>query len=412
MNKTIRIETLIDRTVECMLALGLSPNSVYGGLYGRLEAVRRYYCKHNEEYYSPALMEQFLQELNQRYAAKEIHKSHYLKLRKSAERIMEVYETGTLTWSMRKPKAKYMVSNEDSVLLDEFLQWGAFHWNTGNDYSWVVRRYLTYLHNQGIQNISEVQNTDIASFILSCAKEVSRGSLRNILSYTKKFHFFLRETGRLDIPFEGIFTVSIIRESKIQQPLTTAELNAVLAQIDLNSASGKRNYAIILLGSELGLRACDITNMKLTDIDWLRNEIHIHQQKTGYPVNLPLTEQAASALREYILNCRPKNGCEYVFLKLSPPYMKITDSCSIGEMFAKYQKAAGIERKPFDGKGFHSLRRRLGKALVVEGVPVTTISQILGHRDMDTAKQYMSLDSVHLKDCALDFSSIGGAKRG
>lgn len=197
MNKTIRIETLIDRTVECMLALGLSPNSVYGGLYGRLEAVRRYYCKHNEEYYSPALMEQFLQELNQRYATKEIHKSHYLKLRKSAERIMEVYETGTLTWSMRKPKAKYMVSNEDSVLLDEFLQWGAFHRNTGNDYSWVVRRYLTYLHNHGIQNISEVQNTDIAFFILSCAKEVSRGSLRNILSYTKKFHFFLRETGRL-----------------------------------------------------------------------------------------------------------------------------------------------------------------------------------------------------------------------
>ena len=84
-------------------------------------------------------------------------------------------------------------------------------------------------------------------------------------------------------------------------------------------------------------------------------------------------------------------------------------AAALGCMFRSYQKAAGIEHSAFDGKGFHSLRRRLERELVIDGVPLSTISQVLGHRDVETAKRYISLDSVHLQECALDFSLIGGA---
>ncbi|GHU81542.1 hypothetical protein FACS1894191_8500 [Clostridia bacterium] len=50
--------------------------------------------------------------------------------------------------------------------------------------------------------------------------------------------------------------------------------------------------------------------------------------------------------------------------------------------------------------------------MTVAGVPVTTVAQILGHKNLNTAKQYISLDTVHLKECALDFQGIeltGGA---
>lgn len=101
----------------------------------------------------------------------------------------------------------------------------------------------------------------------------------------------------MDIPFEGLFAVSVFRETKIQQPLSTDELNRILEQIDLTKAKGKRNLAIILLGAELGLRASDIINLKLNDVDWLRKELHmprllrlltifISYQLTSLPVTL------------------------------------------------------------------------------------------------------------------------------
>lgn len=65
---------------------------------------------------------------------------------------------------------------------------------------------------------------------------------------------------------------------------------------------------------------------------------------------------------------------------------------------------------PFDGKGFHSLRRAVGRNMVTSGVPVNTVNQVLGHTAMNSAKKYISLDSKNLKECALDFTGIEVAK--
>ena len=61
---------------------------------------------------------------------------------------------------------------------------------------------------------------------------------------------------------------------------------------------------------------------------------------------------------------------------------------------------------PFDGKGFHSLRRAVGKNMITSGVSVNTVSQVLGHTAMNSAKKYISLDAKNLRECALDFSGI------
>ena len=411
MERRILLDDLIDQTSSCMRdKLKLSLRTVYGQSYGYMKVIQDYCLAHGEKYYNPILLNEFQQELESRYERGEIKQDHYLGKRKCLERLTEYYDTGTLSWTMHKLKQKYRLFDEDKALLEEFMQTLNRDANTKYDYSWVIRRYLNYLRSIGITDVRTIKTSDLSGFILSCSKEVTRGSLRNILSYTKRFHEFLRDTGRLDIPFEGLFAVSVIREEKIQQPLTTEELNRILAQIDLSTVKGKRNLAIILLGSELGLRASDIINLKLTDIDWARKELHIQQQKTSYPVGLPLTEKTAAALRDYILNGRGQTDCAFLFLKLRPPYEKIGDAVALGCMFRSYQKAAGIEHSAFDGKGFHSLRSRLGRELVIDGVPLATISQVLGYRDTEAAKQYISLDSVHLQECALDFSLIGGRR--
>ena len=88
------------------------------------------------------------------------------------------------------------------------------------------------------------------------------------------------------------------------------------------------------------------------------------------------------------------------------PISALNDSVSIGDMYDDYCKEAGIYRTAFDGKGFHSLRRSVGKNMITAGIPVTTVAQILGHDNINSTKKYISLDNRHLKECALDFTGI------
>lgn len=46
--------------------------------------------------------------------------------------------------------------------------------------------------------------------------------------------------------------------------------------------------------------------------------------------------------------------------------------------------------------------------MIIQGVPVTTVSQVLGHRSSNAVKQYIALDIDSLRQCALGFGSIGG----
>ncbi|MCG9969673.1 tyrosine-type recombinase/integrase [Pelotomaculum terephthalicicum JT] len=198
----------------------------------------------------------------------------------------------------------------------------------------------------------------------------------------------------------------IVRETKIFPCLTHDEICMVLNQIDRSTNIGKRDYAIVTLALATGLRAVDIVNLKLRDIDWQTGEIYIVQQKTQKILTLPLIHAVGEAIKAYIIHGRPNSESEYMFLRTNAPYQNLSNGVSIANIFNEYQKKAGIVRKPFDGKGFHALRRAVGRNMAVAEIPVITISQILGHGSIESAKQYISLDSVHLKECALDFSGI------
>lgn len=345
MEKSMHMDDLIAKTEACMLAHGMCFRTVYGNYTGAMRVIQHYCHRHGRNEYDQELVARFIAEALARKDAGEISRSYYMFLRKVAERMDEVYRTGSLTWNVPRKKARFRLTESNGTLLDEFLSSRYFHSNTKNDFSWVIRRYPGYLHDQGIQDIAQVKSSDLAAFIIRCSKELSRGSVRNIVCYTRQFHDFLRDSKKLDIPYEGILSISVAREERIQQPLTTDELNRIIAHIDLDSGKGKRHYAIIRLGAELGLRASDIINLRLRGLNWLKNEAHVLQRKTRRYVNLPLTPQVSGALREYILNGRPDTDLDYVFLTLTPPFRKIKDACAIGDIIDEHRVAGPGNRR-------------------------------------------------------------------
>jgi integrase len=160
-----------------------------------------------------------------------------------------------------------------------------------------------------------------------------------------------------------------------------------------------------LLGAVTGLRACDIVKLRLADIHWEKGEIKIAQAKTGVSLALPLTKDIGEAIKDYILNGRQDCESEAVFLTIRRDRGFI-NSEGLRYLYNKYRRQANLPRDAFDGKGFHSLRRAIGKRLVTAGIPVETVAQVIGDRNVDSVKKYIALDSRHLKECALDFSGL------
>ena len=113
---------------------------------------------------------------------------------------------------------------------------------------------------------------------------------------------------------------------------------------------------------------------------------------------------------EIIARGRPQSNSDQVFLRLKAPYVGLKAAVTIGEIYESCCVAAGLP----PSKRFHTLRRTLGTSMLASGTPVTTVAQILGHKEVESTKKYIAVDKEHLKLCALSFDGIkpkGGVRK-
>ena len=386
--------------------LGFSEATIWRGWMPGAEMVSKYYREQGLCVYDLAVTDDFLKKLERRYVQEEVSYSHLRKVRQAVKKLNEFYLTGTLRIDVTMHGTKYLLSSRNERLVDLFVAHHGYGANTKDDAVWAVRKYLSYFEGLGHETLADVTIDDVQHFIFKVAAEVKTSTLHDLFLYLRHFHIFLKEIGENAPDGAELFSHTVHREMPIQGYVTDDELDRILNVIDTSTEVGKRNKAIILLGATTGLRACDIIRLKLTDIDWRKGEIRIEQKKTNVEVRLPLLSEAGAAIQDYILNARPQNHCSELFLRCLSPKTAIENAVAVGIMFKDYERRAGIERQPFDGKGFHGLRRRLAKKLLISGSSLAMVAQVLGQEDVQSALQYLSLDTGNLKECALNFGGI------
>lgn len=408
----VTINQFVAQMIGELRRIGYSETTIWRCYYPTLSEFRKYYRLTGRSMYSPDVTDEFVTQNKERMEREEISYGAYNGRRFIGKRMNEFYLTGTLRDVSAHLKSPYILTEKDEKLVDLFLAAKSYGTKAEKGASWVVRRYLQYWEEKGYASLAEVSIDEVREYILKTASEIKTSSLHNVLLYLRHFHEFLKEN-RIPAPdCVELCSYKVYREMPIQSYVTDEELERILSVIDTETEAGKRNRAIILVAATTGLRGIDIIHMKLSDIDWRKGEIRIRQKKTAVTVYAPLLRETGEAVQDYILNSRPGGmGCQEVFLRCSPPKGPIQDTATLTSMFNLYQKKAGIRRQPFDGKGFHGLRRRLAKKLLVAGTPVTTISQILGHTDTDSVRQYLSLNTDELKECALSFDGIPTGRR-
>ena len=188
-------------------------------------------------------------------------------------------------------------------------------------------------------------------------------------------------------------------EGKLHSVWKPEEINAVLAAIDRSMAVGKRNYAMILLAARFGLRMCDICGLELESLNWKDSRIDLIQQKTGYPLTLPLTKDVGEAVIDYLRNGRPPSIWRKIFLLHTPPFSPLIRRTFYEEVM-QYRKLAGLNNKP--GMGIRSFRYTLATQLLDGNVSFTDISAVLGHADSDSVRSYLRISLSALRQAALD----------
>ena len=144
-----------------------------------------------------------------------------------------------------------------------------------------------------------------------------------------------------------------------------------------------------------------MAGMTLDSIDWDRDIIYIRQQKTEFPLELPLRAIVGNAIYDYLTSERPHTESRDLFLSQNKPYVRLK-SKSIGNVAVRIMKAAGIRQLKGDRKGFHIFRHHLATALLGNGVPQPVISRTLGHTSPDSLEAYLSADFLHLKECSIN----------
>ena len=182
---------------------------------------------------------------------------------------------------------------------------------------------------------------------------------------------------------------------------TQEDIEKIKSVIDVGNPAGKRDYAIILLAAKTGLRSGDIINLKLSDIDWNKNEIILLQGKTRESLRLPLMDNVGWALIDYIKNGRPITEYKNIFVSHQAPFKPIANSSIFYRMITGYISKARLPVEHKTRIGMHSLRHSLASELLQNNVELNIIADILGHSDPETTRYYLSVNLKALRQCPL-----------
>lgn len=352
--------------------------------------------------YSPGLLDDFQKNLDDRVNAGEIC-HEYRRFQKRVIRMLSsLAETGKIDFSAKKSKnAKYPVPDDISALVEDILNAYPISAKTKLELRAPIRHIFWYVLERGI-SYDRIDDALIMEFIINEIPKSNSGSTGRTLRCVKYVTEYLKANGNTNIRHDYRLLTLKNDHRRIIPAFSEEEISAISGSVDIETPLGKRDHAIILLAYCTGLRGADIVLLKLKDIDWRNQKVYVSQSKTYAPVVAELNGLAMNALADYVLEARPSCDAPEVFVTVKAPYRRL--SRSFASMIDKYCEKASISKIPL--RAFHSLRRSFETVMVSRGVPIETASQMMGHKNINEEKPYITYDKEKVSFVAMDFSEV------
>jgi integrase/recombinase XerD len=277
---------------------------------------------------------------------------------------------------------------------------------TARGYVDCVRPFVAARARGDVLDLAGIRAADVTGFVLSACPGRAVGSAKLIVCALRSLLRWLHLTGQVRSSLVSAApSVAGWRLSGLPKGLEPGQLRRLLAGCDRRTGTGRRDYAILLLLSRLGLRAGEVAALELDDIDWRRGELTIHG-KSNRAERLPLPADVGAAIAAYLRRGRPATaaGCS-VFVRVHAPHRTLTAGGVTMVVFDAGQRA-GL------GKiHAHRLRHTAATAMVRAGSPLPEVGQVLRHRSPLTTAIYAKVDRDALAVLARPWpvESTGGA---
>ena len=205
-------------------------------------------------------------------------------------------------------------------------------------------------------------------------------ALRNLLRY-------LHARGLLSHALaEAVPAVPGWKPARPVRAVTGQQMAALLACCDRHSAIGRRDYAIVLLLTRLGLRASEVAGITLAGIDWRQGVLRV-RGKGNILAELPLPADAGEAMAGYLRRGRVRCDSPHLFVRTKAPFTRLAGT-GITAVVQRACRRAGLPEV-----GPHRLRHAVAAQLRREGASLSEIAQLLRHQDERTTQRYAAGDA-------------------
>jgi site-specific recombinase XerD len=272
--------------------------------------------------------------------------------------------------------------------------------STVRAYGTVAGAFLAFTGRRG--GLAGVDAGVIGAFVATLAGYQAKTVEHKLCAVRSLLHFAASDGLVEGAVLEAVPAAKSTRQARIPSVWAPADVRKILAAIDRGNPCGRRDYAIILLITRLGLRGIDVKRLDFADLDWPGNRLSLVQAKTGRRVQLPLLKDVGWAIIDYIQHGRPASDCPQVFLRHTAPIGAFSDQDHLHQILAKHARAAHVPVGEQRRHGMHSLRHTLATRLLEGGTPVEQIADILGHQSVASTGVYLKSSLGLLAQCALD----------
>jgi site-specific recombinase XerD len=250
--------------------------------------------------------------------------------------------------------------------------------------------FLIWLEDHGIKHLKKVKPKDIRSALADTSLHKGKWA-----TFCRVFLRYMNKTGLIPVDI-SLYVPSVKQQCPLPSIYSNEEILALLESIDRNTAVGKRNYLMASIAARYGLRASDIANLQMKDIDLIAQKFSFEQKKTHVRQSFDFLPGINEALQDY-LTVRKSQGIESLFLTATAPTRGVAPaavSIAIGRQFCN----AGLKTL---GKkhGPHAVQMSLATRLVEDKVPYAVVGKILGHESGESLKNYVKLDIESLRIC-------------
>jgi site-specific recombinase XerD len=258
--------------------------------------------------------------------------------------------------------------------------------NTVESYRQDVKQFLKFLEDEGL-DIRDVNAEVLLRFLQRLTeRELTGTTKRQMMEGIKAFFRAMNRVGQVkENPFIDFQDMPKIKDRNMRV-LTEMEYRSLRDVVRASRRkSSIRDYAILELALQTGLRRSEICSLTLDDMEFSTRttvgHVRVREGKGGKERTVTLKNVAERAIKEYMTVRPEETGYKEIFLNNR---LKPCSPMVISAVFKKYMEKAGIH-----GASFHSLRHTFATHSLKKDTNIIVVQEALGHKSLTTTQKYI-----------------------